>query len=149
MQLEKPPLDYEITQLSDELIFIRWYATPRLGSPSERQFLADLRALLDNTQQPIYFVSDLRNGRIINLSTIQKLGKLFNHTNWGGSTAFSSDPITSMMVGMFSRFAHREKPEDEIWNTPEEALAYLETIKPGLTEGIDWAALLGAGPSSS
>jgi hypothetical protein len=67
---------------------------------------------------------------------------LTEHTNWGGSTAFSNNPVTSIMVGFFSRFAHKERPQDEIWNTPEEALAYLESIKPNITANLDWNAIL-------
>jgi len=135
-------MDYEILKLSDELYFIRWLHSPEEGAPSERHFIEDLKTRLDEADKPIYFISDLRLGRINNIKVLRELGKLSQHKHWGGSTAFSSDPLTSVVVGVFSRFAGNEHPEDEIWKIPEEAIAYLESLKPGITTGIDWQTVL-------
>jgi hypothetical protein len=135
-------MDYEISRLSESLVYIRWLQTPSLNSASERQYLVDVTKLLDEASTPQYFVSDLRYGRIVTVTILRRLGGLTKHANWGGSTAFSSNPVTSIMVGFFSRFAHKERPQDEIWNTPEEALAYLESIQPNITADLDWNAIL-------
>lgn len=135
-------MDYEIKQLSTNLIFIRWLHSPTSNSSTEKQFLADLKTLLDESEDRLYFLSDLRKGRIINVKTLQKLAQLADHPHWGGSTAFSQSPTTADFVRVFATLAKQASIQDEHQDTPEGALAYLEKIKPGITEGIDWEALL-------
>jgi len=133
-------MDYEILTLSPRLVFIRWHHSPI--STTEKQFLVDLKTLLDEADMPLYFVSDLRKGRIINVQTLQKLAKLADHENWGGSTAFSQSPTTADFVRVFATLAKQSSIKDEHQDTPEGALAYLERLQPGITDGIDWAAIL-------
>lgn len=135
-------MDYQIKRLTESLVYIKWLRTPSLNSQSERQYVVDVQKLLDDASSPQYFISDLRKGRIVTVNILRQLGRFTEHKNWGGSTAFSKNPVTSIMVDVFSRFAHKERPQDEIWTTPEEALAYLETLKPKITEGINWNAVL-------
>lgn len=135
--------EYEFTALSDELILIKWFRSP--SSPKvEQQYLDDLKHLLDTAKKPVYFISDLRLGRIVTIRTINHLGHLTAHANWGGSTAFSRDPITKVFVGTFQRFTGEQKSRNEMFDTPEQALAFMETLKAGLTEGIDWNMVLAA-----
>lgn len=134
-------MEYEITPLSKELLYIRWTASPEIGSPTENQFLEDLTILLNNAKQPIYFLSDLRKGRISNMQTLWQLAQLAQHENWGGGTAFGNDPITNLLAQAFARFVRRANRQDEIWHTREQALAFLETLKPGITRGIDWSTI--------
>lgn len=142
-------MDYFIKRLSESLVYIKWLRTPNDNSPSEQQFIDEVNQLINEATSPQYFISDLRDGRIVNVATLRQLGKLTLHDNWGGSTAFSKNPVTSIMVGVFSRFARKDRPQDEIWNTPEEALAYLESLKPDITQGIDWNKVLNSAATNA
>lgn len=135
-------MDYIITRLNDELVFIRWYRTPAAHSGCEDQFLAELECLLNESPVPMFFISDLRKGRIANVRSIQRLGALTRHKNWAGSTAFSKDPVTSLLVRSFQMFARTAQSKNEIQTTPEEALSFIESLKPGVTNGIDWTKVL-------
>lgn len=135
-------MDYKIARLTDELVFIRWYRTPATHADCEARYLTELERLLNESPVPLYFISDLRQGRIANVRTIQKLGALTQHKNWAGSTAFSKDPITSMLVRSFKSFATSGTSRNEMQTTPEQALSFIETLKPGLTEGIEWDKIL-------
>jgi hypothetical protein len=64
--------------------------------------------------------------------------------NWGGSTAFLNQPTTRMLVGNFQKFARRSGSRNEKHENLEEALAFLDSLKPGLTEDIDWPEVLEA-----
>jgi hypothetical protein len=136
-------MDYQIIQLSDELIYIRWQRTPKFNSGADAQFLADLQKLLDEATTPQYFISDLRRGRIADMRSIRQLGQLTQHKNWAGSSAFSQDPITSLLVQSFRTFAPGQlATNDEIQAAPADALKFLEQLKPGVTDGIDWNAVI-------
>lgn len=138
-------MDYQIRQLTDQLVFICWYRTPAPNSNCENQFLNELERLLDESPVPLYFVSDLRKGRIANVRSIQRLGALTQHKNWAGSTAFSRDPVTSLLVQSFKVFAHSARSKNEMQTTPEEALSFIESLKPGVTAGLEWAKILTEG----
>jgi len=135
-------MDYEITKLSNELIFIRWHRSPSPSSKVERAFLDELRNMLDEANNPIYFISDLRHGRIINVLTLQRLAEIAQHKNWGGSTAFSSKSTTGDFVRTFAILSRQDEPADEHHDTPEAAVAYLERLKTGITDDIDWVKVL-------
>lgn len=136
-------MDYEIRRLSRNLVLIRWFVTPSKHSGIEDRFLNDLKLLLDESPAPMYFLSDLRQGRIVDIRAIQKLGQLTRHRNWAGSTAFSADPITALLLRSFKSFAVKSQSRDEMQTTPEAALAFLESLKPGITEGVDWQTAIG------
>jgi hypothetical protein len=136
-------VDYEIIKLTDELVFIRWLRTPGRDSRVEDQYLSELRRVLDESPVPLYFLSDLRQGRIADIRAIQKLGQLTKHKHWAGSTAFSTDPITALLVRSFRSFATKVNSRNEMQTTPEAALSFLETLKPGITEGVDWERMIG------
>lgn len=133
-------MQYIIHELRFNLLLIVWDRRSLENSKPEANFVDDLKSRLDKASEPIYFISDLRNGRVINVRILQRLGALTRHDNWAGSTAFSSDPISNTFVGVFAKFAHKE--EREIWDTPEEAIVYLESLKEGVTQDIDWDAFI-------
>lgn len=143
-------MDYQITRVSHALWFIRWYNEPS-SSETETSFLADLQALLDKADQPIYFISDLRQGCITNVETLRQLGEMTRHPLWGGSSAFTGGSLqegalyTRHFVNLFSKYSEHEKHRlvnEELWFTPEDALMHLEAIAPGITAEIDWYALI-------
>ncbi len=135
-------MDYTITKLTDELVFIRWYCTPAPHLHIEEQYLNELEHVLNESPVPLYFISDLRKGRIANLRSIQRLSALTQHKNWAGSTAFSQDSITSLLVHSFQIFAHNASSRNEMQTTPEQALSFIESLKPGLTQTVDWVKVL-------
>lgn len=92
----------------------------------------------------MYFLSDLRLGRITNVAMLQQLAKVIDHSNYGGSTAFSESLMSELFVGVFSRFADPGDAEHAFYKTLDQALGYLERIKPGLTAEIDWEGVVKA-----
>lgn len=137
-------MHYRITQLKDNLVYIKWYRAPQPHSKLVKEFIGDLQTHLNAASAGIFFISDLRQGRITDMHIIQQLAELTRHPHWAGSTAFSDNYASTVLVRSFSTFAGQPKDHREIWTTPEEAIAYLESLKPGLTEGIDWRTLLDA-----
>ena len=132
--------DYHIRRLSDQLIYIHWKRTP--DEKNENAFLIDLKWTLDASPKPQYVLSDLRYGRIISLRTLQQLAKLTEHVQFAGSTAFSQVPSTKFLVGSFRAFAYKSGSKNEMHETLEEALTFLESLKQDVTQNIDWAHLM-------
>jgi hypothetical protein len=131
-----------IVPLSSELIFIKWYRLPQPGTSPEKDILGAIRNLLDTAPGKIYFLSDLRGGRIMDLRLLQQLAKFTQHANWGEGTAFAKDSMSKMFAKVYSQFSNTIEVRREIWDTPEEAIAFLESIKPGISEGIEWEKVL-------
>lgn len=134
---------YKMQLLKADLLLIRWHNEALEGYKSQADYLADLRRYLDAAEQPIYVLSDLRYGKITDVRILQQLGKLTYHPNYGGGTAFSDDISAEIYVGVFSRFASRPKREEGIHANLAEALAYLESLRAGISEEVDWASTLG------
>jgi hypothetical protein len=133
---------YTLLNITDELLFIKWYRSPSAATKPQEEYVDDLRARLEASEFPLYFLSDLREGRIMDVTIIQRLGRLTHHDNYGAGAAFSKDVFSSVFVGVFSRFAKQEKGEGVFFEKMEDALAYLESFKPGVTRDIDWGAAL-------
>jgi hypothetical protein len=134
-----------LKSLTAELIYIRWYMAKSSEASPLSAFISQLGRTLNEAPQPLYFLSDLRYGRILDIAVIQQLGGLTKHPNWAGSAAFSANPISQMLVGNFNRMRSDGKRKNrEIYDTPEEVIASLEVIKPGVSGGVDWIAILSA-----
>ena len=133
---------YDLRQVTDELIFVKWQKTANALTRPETDYIEDLRKRLKDSPYPLYFLSDLRKGRIIDVGILQKLGGLTRHVNYGGGSAFSEDVISSMFVGIFSKFATAEKGTSVFYKTIDDALVYLEALKPGVTQAVDWQTFI-------
>ena len=133
-------MEYVSQLVASNLLYICWYPTPCENSRPESAFIGELAAYLRDSSGPFYFLSNLRQGRITDRRTLQALGLLTKHENWGGSAAFSDELVSGAYVNVFTAYA--SKKEREIWDTPEDAIAALEVLKPGLTSGIDWKAVI-------
>jgi hypothetical protein len=133
---------YRLQALTKELIFIKWYRLPSQATKSKTQFIAEMTQILNETDAPVYFLSDLRQGRIVDVNILQKLGGLTQHENYGGGSAFSQDVLSEIFVGLFSRFAAPKQGDSVFYDKLEDALAFLESTKPGLAQNIDWNAVL-------
>jgi len=131
---------YEFHHLSPELILITWIRYPTLSE--EKQFLKEHTEQLKNADLPLYFISDLRQGRVITLGTINKMSQLAKHENYGGGTAFSKDPISKIMVKSFRILSSEASEKAAMFDTVEEALSFLESLKPDITNNIDWDTII-------
>ena len=127
---------YEFKHLSSNLILITWKRYPT--KDEEEAFLKEHTQQLSDATEPLYYISDLRSGRITNLDTINRLSKLAKHENYGGSTAFSKDFMSKIVVKTFQMFTSEAETKSRMFETVEEAIAYLESLKAGLTQNIDW-----------
>lgn len=129
--------DYTFHWLSDDLLLIVWHRTS-LDREIPRRYIRDLQEIMDDVDHPLYFLSDLREGRITDMRSLLSLAKLTKHRNWGGGAAFSSNPMTKVFVDTVRRLSSDIETRDGIFHTPEEAVAYLESLKSGIADGIDW-----------
>ena len=137
-------MPYHFHALSVDLYLIRWDRVPT--SAEATRFIDDHVRLLDEARHPLYFISDLRRGYIHEVAIVRQLARLVEHPNYGGSTAFGnrSRPIAGVFVSLFWHFARDRNPaeQDDMWPTPGEAIRQLEEMKPGITDGIDWQAVV-------
>ncbi len=136
-------MTYEIRRLTDNLVYITWHTSPALGSSEESRFLRDVRDILTTAQQPQYFLSDLRKGRITNVKMLHRISKLAEQPTWGGGASFSQDPLTSMFVEMFAEFVQSTaQRSDGIFDTLEDAIAHLDGLCPGMADSVNWAEIV-------
>ncbi|MBZ0308249.1 MAG: hypothetical protein K8I82_19445 [Anaerolineae bacterium] len=128
---------YRFQKLSKELVYIRWEKTP---NEKERDaFLKDIQRTLDESEGKLYFISDLRKGRISDLQSLRQLVQiLLRSDKYAGGCSFSSDAKTKTLAGVFAKIADTQNVRDKDCETAEEALAFLETLCPELTKDIDW-----------
>jgi hypothetical protein len=132
---------YEILRPKPQLVFIRWYETPTRDEAFA--FVEEILCLLDESPVSIYVISDLRFGYVGDADAIQSLAKISEHRNWGGGTAFDGDnSMAGTFAGMFSRLSNSPDPQHQIWHTPEDAFAFIESLCEGITDGLDIAALV-------
>lgn len=127
---------YEFNYISSNLILVTWVRYPTRDE--EKQFLKDHTEQLESATEPIYYISDLRLGRIVTMNIVNQMSQLAKHPNYGGSTAFSEDLISKIVVQSFQTFSQEALNKSLMVDTVEEALAFLETLKAGITQGIDW-----------
>lgn len=133
-------MTYSFRNLSKQLVLIRWEKTP--NEKEREQFLHEVKRTLENAESPIYFISDLRRGRISDLQTIRQLIQILEHKNYAGSVSFSSDTRTKLIAGVFTKLANTEGMRDKDCETLEEAMGFLESLSAGLTKDIDWESVL-------
>ena len=131
---------YTFTHINDRLILISWLRSPSFSQ--EVDFIRELRQLLDDASTPLYFISDVRNGRMISAQAISQLVNLTNHENWGGSTAFSDNSLSNIFVSQFYRSLGTVKDANSTFQYAEEAIAYLQTIAPDITNDVNWSSYL-------
>lgn len=132
---------YSIQKLTPELVYIKWHKTPTMNSAIPAQFIHELKQVLANTEVPMYFISDLRLGRLISIRAVNQLSALTAHENWAGSTAFSQDPLTAVFVNSFLKMSN-VKSKNELFEKFEDAIAFLLALKPDIADGVDWEAVL-------
>lgn len=133
-------MPYTIQWLKDNFVYITWQRTP--GITEAQRFVAELDDIVRKAEQELYFMSDLRRGRIIDIRVIQMLSRLTQHDNWGGSVAFTTDPVSRSFVNIFQGMILENKDRNPMFDEFEKAYAFLEQLSPGITDGVDWDAVL-------
>ncbi|GAB5494079.1 MAG: hypothetical protein Phog2KO_42940 [Phototrophicaceae bacterium] len=131
---------YKIQNLNEQLCYIRWNRTP--NDAVCKEFMTELRDLVHNSEKGLYFISDLRKGRIVDLITIKQLSRLTEHKNWLGSVAFTINPLSNIFAGTYRNMLVTKKESNIIVPEADRAVAFLESLQEGLTIDIDWNAIL-------
>lgn len=144
--IEADAMSYTITPLMPRLILIRWRRTPI--TDEAKLFIQTLQDMLDQAAQSLYFISDLRHGRIVDVRVIHQLSHLTQHAMWGGSTAFSQNPISKIFLGSFQRMV-AASDKNATFERPEDAVAFLEHLVPDLAAAVDWTQVLNSGRDAS
>lgn len=130
---------YRMSFLKENLVYIEWESFP--STNQVLQFLQELERMLNEATCPLYFLSDLRRGYILQTHLIHRLGDLSTHPNFGGGTAFSEVNKTNAFLRLWKQFTGN-KNTSQTWPRLEDALEYLEGVQPGLTQGIDWKTVV-------
>lgn len=141
MEQKNTSSDYAIDWLTDQVIFIRWEKSPTDPNITTA-FIRELHEILHSVTEPVFFLSDLRKGRITDVRSLQGLAELTKHKNWGGGAAFSENPMTKIFVDTVKRLARDINTRDGMFMSPEKAIAYLESLQPDITSDIDWNEVL-------
>lgn len=132
---------YEFIALRDDFYLIRWSRNPTRLEAFE--FVNDHIALLDHAPQKINIISDLRQGYIRDGEVLRQLANLLDHPNYGIGTAFGGgNTMAGIFVNLFFKLTRRTGMRHNMWRTPMEALRFLESEQPGITEGIDLDVIL-------
>lgn len=132
---------YEIIPLSDELYYIHWQRSPSLEEGL--RYTDEIIQILNRASCKLYFIADLRKGHISHVETLRKMSDAAKHPNYGGATAFSKSPLSSIFVSVYLRFTQlKGKQNNDFFNSYKGALDYLEGLKPGVTQGIEWEKVL-------
>lgn len=138
---------YSIKAISNRLYLVVWDGVPKFDEDTGENYLEAIRSIIEGADEPIYFISDLRRGRIASSVTLTKLARILDHPNFGGGTSFSKNPAADIAVSLFRMRALRNRASTgeespEIYEKPEDALAYIESLEPGITQGIRWNDIL-------
>lgn len=133
-------MPYNIQKLHHKLVYIQWCGTASVDEC--QQYVADLKHLLDNAHDGLYFISDLRRGRITDMNTLYALSKLAQHPQWRGSVGFSLHPLSQRFAQAYEMMLRKEVTRNQTTLEITGALAFLEGLEPGLTDDIDWQAVL-------
>lgn len=131
--------------LHPQLLLIRWYSTPAVGSPVYETFLRHLERYLFRAPAPLYVLSDLRFGCIIDETTLKQMAYLATHPNMAAGAAFSLNPTSRIYANRYARMHADASTETAIFDTAHEALDYLENKLHGISMFVDLNELLAVG----
>lgn len=130
---------YHLQSVTPQLCFITWRNAAWNHARPQTTFVDELTKLLNAATQPLYFLSDLRQGHLMMVREVRRLAELAKHPQYGGGVAFSDRVVAEVMVESFAAFAGQS---NLFFHRLEEALARLEQMQPGVTVGVDWQAAL-------
>jgi hypothetical protein len=130
-------VDYEKVQLSDRVILFRWKKVIHQPCPETVQWTEDINNFIEGASSPVYFVSDLRQGHVADVSILRELGKYTSHPNWGGGCSLGKELSTRIYAQTYERLSPA-KDGGVVKTNIRDIVAYLESLETGITEGIDW-----------
>lgn len=130
---------YHLQSVTPQLCFITWRNAAWNHARPQTTFVDELTKLLNAATQPLYFLSDLRQGHLMMVREVRRLAELAKHPQYGGGVAYSDRVVAEVMVESFAAFAGQS---NLFFHRLEEALARLEQMQPGVTAGVDWQAAL-------
>lgn len=134
-------MDFEIRILKSNLILIRWHCIPKDQQEAGREWVKALKQQLNEASEPLYFISDLRNGYISDISVLNRASDLSKHRMWGGGVSLSTAHITSIFVDIFASLGAWDV-QDGMKNNQQELVKFLEEMESGITADVDWDAVL-------
>jgi hypothetical protein len=133
-------MSYILTTLHSNLVYIELTANP---TPIDyNDYVRQVNQILKSATEPVYFLVDFRQSITSNVSTIRRLAELTKHRNFGASIAFSSDHVRQVYANLFAALAAQGQSRN-FYQDAQAAIDALEALKPGLTTGVDWQAVLG------
>ncbi len=127
-------MDFEIFWLSAELVFVRWFCRPT--PESEDMYLYELETLLDSTRTRQYILSDQSRGGVHGADALCQLAELTHHTCWGAAVSYGQKMAEVMYADAMRPYTRTLNPETLVYSV-EDALDYLEVLKPGITAPVD------------
>jgi len=140
-------MTYRILWLSPRLYYVKWFEIPKPNSQLMKNYFFELNAILDSEDDTVYFLSDMRKGHITNVHLLLQLAKVLSHKNYGGGAAFSDRVAASTDMSMFRYIQNASRSattnhHHELFITANEAIDYLESLKTGITDNINWDEIL-------
>ncbi len=140
-------MSYKILLLKPTLYYVKWSQIPKANSPEMQRYFFEMNAILDSEAQPVYFLSDLRDGHITNAHLLLQLARVLDHKNYAGGASFSQNNNANrdLRILNYIKTANRNgntKAPNKVFFTPQEALEYLEEMMPTITDGVDWDEIL-------
>lgn len=136
-------MSYKILLLYPCLYYVKWFNIPKPNDPLMKQYFFELNAILDSEEEPVFFLSDLREGHITNAHLLIQLVKVLDHKNYGGGCSFGDSAMVQADVSMFnymqqmSRGNNRQQA-NEVFASPQEAIAHVEQRFPDIRSSVDW-----------
>lgn len=127
-------MPYTFIPLNSRLYLIRWERNPTADESEE--FLRAFKQMLDEAPQPVATISDLRKGCITDVQVIRRLSQLCQSKKFLCGSSFGG-VSGQMFAGVFERLMARQDRDDSAFATAEEALRYLESLHPTITDNID------------
>lgn len=132
-------MDFELHTLSDDLLFVRWRRDPTPAS--ENALLSLLGMLLDEACNQLYLITDARDGILTSPRALRWMAELARHPQFGGAVAYGQKVVAGMYFDTFRRMAAPGDGLESMVQTVDEALDYLEALRPGITSAVNREAL--------
>ncbi len=126
---------FSLNRLSPDLLFLRWHRNP--DRSAEIQLMTELRQRLDRASGPQYLLSDAQFAQSLSLSAYRELSELSQHPRWAASAAFGCDPVTIQVTHTAYMSMPHMRERNLVCTFLEEAMRFLQRLKPDLFVRID------------
>lgn len=130
---------YRVLQLNPQLIYVRLDNKPT--PQDDNDYLAVINGIMETSTRKLYFLLDFRDGMSTSVATIRRLAKITAHPNFGESTTIASSYVQAVYTDLFAQM-RQSSLDNALHIDPAKAIQYLESLQAGLTQHIDWEAVL-------